>query len=440
MDVRRPIGTRDFGPDEMARRRWLEGTWRDVMGVYGYREVQTPTFEHAELFTTKSGEGVLKQTYEFKDKGDRHVMLRPELTAPVMRFYLSDMTKSPKPIKLYYYGPCFRYEQPQSGRYREFWQFGLELIGPTGPEADAEVIAVAEKAVRATGLGAFTLHVGHIGILKALIGALPVDETTKRETHRRIDKDDPELESFLLDKDVPAGLAVTLARIAELRLDVRPAEDAGTDAAFAKARDILAAHGVDKSHPATGEALARMREVVRLLGAHGVPALTVDFGVVRGLDYYTGTVFELEAPALGAEKQIGGGGMYDLAQVFGGEPVGSGGFGLGFDRVLLALEREGKVPARAAKLDAYLVPIGDAARLEAVRIASSLRAEGLAVDVDLMRRNPTKNMDYANSAGARLVVLLGPKELEQGVVTVKDMATGAQEQVAKAELARRLRA
>ena len=439
MDVRRPIGTRDFGPEEMARRRWLETQWREVMALYGYREVQTPTFEHAELFTTKSGEGVLKQTYEFKDKGDRHVMLRPELTAPVMRFYLSDMTKSPKPLKLYYYGPCFRYEQPQSGRYREFWQFGLELIGPTGPEADAEVIAVAERAVRATGLGAFALHVGHIGILKALIGALPLDDATRREVHRKVDKDE-ELESFLLDKDVPAGLAVTLARIAELRLDLRPADDAGADAAFAKARAILAEHGIDQAHPATGEAVARLREVVRLLGAHGVPQLTVDFGVVRGLDYYTGTVFELEAPALGAEKQIGGGGMYDLAQVFGGEPVGSGGFGLGFDRVLLALEREGKVPARAAKLDAYLVPIGEAARLEAVRLAAALRAEGLAVDGDLMRRNPTKNMDYANTAGAKAVVLLGPKELEQGVVTVKDMASGAQEQVAKADLAARLRA
>ena len=430
----RPRGTRDFRPEDMAERRWLEGVFRETFRRWGYREIQTPTFESTDLFRAKSGPNVVDEIYTFRDKGDREVCLRPELTAPVMRFYVNDLAMEPKPLKLYYYGSCFRYEEPQEGRYREFWQFGLELLGPEGPAADAEVIAVAHAALRNAGLTRFILHVGHIGVLRALVDAA-APEDKRAQVFRKIDKDDPELPAFLESLGTPDKLRAALLTIARHQRTLDLQDEGAIGAYFAEARAALAPAPLpDVTAALIEKALQDLGETVLLLRAHGVPRLDVDLGVARGLDYYTGMVFELEAPDLGAQKQIGGGGAYTLAELFGGEHVGSCGFGLGFDRILLALKREGVVPPQPAVAEVYVAVLGEKARAPALDLARSLRETGLSIEADLMGRSLGKSMQHAAKLGAKLVVIVGEKDLANGTVTVRDMTSGAQENVPLADV------
>lgn len=436
----RPRGTRDFGPAEMAERRWLEGVFRETFRRHGYREIQTPTFEHTSLFTAKSGPNVVKEIYTFKDKGDRDICLRPELTAPVMRYYVNELSHEPKPLKVYYYGPCFRYEEPQEGRYREFWQFGLELLGPEGPNADAEVIAVAHAALRAAGLKKFILHVGHIGVLRALVGALDAEDARKAEAFRRIDKDDPELPEYLDTIGAEPRLAGAIVAIARHERSLDLADEGAVGAYFAQARAAVAPLALaDGADARIEKALQELQETVLMLRAYGVPSLHLDLGVARGLDYYTGMVFELEAPDLGAQKQIGGGGAYTLAELFGGEHVGSAGFGLGFDRILLALKKENAVPVAAPQAEVYVAVLGAGARARGLELATGLRALGVSVETDLMGRSLGKSLQHAAKLGARLVVIAGEKDLAEGRVTLRDMTSGEQSAVPLAEAAEAVR-
>ena len=188
--IQRPRGTRDFLPDEMERRRHYEGILRGVAKTFGFREVATPIFEDAELFILRSGPNVLKELYNFKDKGDREVALRPEMTAPVIRMFVNEMSNEPKPIKMFYFGQCFRYERPQSGRYREFFQFGAELIGNPNPETDAEVISMAASMIKALGLKEYRFRIGHIGVLKQRIADAGVPKERMAEVlHPAVFKD-----------------------------------------------------------------------------------------------------------------------------------------------------------------------------------------------------------------------------------------------------------
>lgn len=443
--VDRPRGTRDFRPDEMEERRWLEGVFRETFRRWGYREIQTPTFEHTALFLAKSGPNVVNEIYAFKDKGDRDICLRPELTAPVLRFYVNELAMEPKPLKLCYYGPCFRYEEPQEGRYREFWQFGLELIGPEGPAADAEVIAAAIAALRAAGLRGFTTHVGHIGLLRALVNELDAHglAAKKGDVFRRIDKDADDLEDFLVEQGAPLPLAQAIvataghARVVDLRNAhaiqgyVKEIRSAIGDAVWAKH-----AAAMDK-------VVADFEETLRLLAAHGLESVHADLGVARGLDYYTGTVFEFHADVLGSQSQIGGGGAYTLAELFGGEHVGSAGFGLGFDRILLALKREGAVPLPRPAAEVYVATLGAGARGPGVALARILREDGFAVETDTMGRALGKSLQHASKLGARIAVIVGEKGLAQGQATIRDMTSGEQVDVRLVdvgpEVAKRLR-
>ena len=186
--IQRPRGTRDFGPSEMETRRYFESMMRSICLAHGFREVQTPTFEHTELFTTKSGPGIVDEIYAFKDKGDREICLRPELTAPVIRFFINDLTNYPRPLKLFYFGPCFRYERPQAGRFREFYQFGAEVIGSSTPEMDAEVIGLAASMLEATGLQDYRIRIGHIGILRSLLAEAGVAGDAALPILQKLDK------------------------------------------------------------------------------------------------------------------------------------------------------------------------------------------------------------------------------------------------------------
>lgn len=438
----RPRGTRDFRPEEMARRRALQERLRDVLEGFGYGEVQTPTFEHLELFTEKSGQNVVDQLYAFQDKSDRDLTLRPELTAPVIRFYNNELIAEPKPLRFHYFGNCFRYERPQSGRYREFWQIGIELIGAGGPSADAEVIAVAQACIEAAKVPSYELRVGHIGLLQLLVSRLPCDEETRSATYPLIDKDDPDLRTHLEATGAEAALVDAIETVATfetaLDLSARPETVAATVerhlSPVLEALDRLELKEAAEQQAA--HALAYLTHTLSDLAAYDVAEVTLDLGVARGLDYYTGVVFEFEAPDLGAEKQICGGGSYTLAEVLGGQPTPTAGFGLGFDRVLLVSELEPK----AAGPQVHLAPIGEAARLPAAELATELRRAGIRCTLDINERSPSKNLDFADKNGIPRVLLLGSNELEAGTVTVKEMSTGDQVELDRGKLIDHLQA
>jgi histidyl-tRNA synthetase len=435
----RPRGTRDFDPDEMADRNALKRELRDVFATYGYREIGTPTFEHLELFTAKSGPEIVDQLYAFEDKSERELTLRPELTAPVVRFYNEELRARPKPLRLFYFGNCFRYERPQSGRYREFWQFGAELVGAPDAAGDAEIIALAEDCVQASGADT-ELHVGHIGILNRLIEAVDADRETHGELYRLVDKGGEELEDELADVDAEEVLAEA---ILDLAVDDNRAIDLTADAetireAFGDllgevrgftAEDPYLDKRLGEAFPAAvadeiGQALDELATTLTHLADQGVEQVHVDLGVARGLDYYTGVVFEIEAPELGAQSQVAGGGRYQLAETLGGQPTDTTGFGLGFDRLLLAAD----VDADDAPARVHVVPIAGT-RSQATEIAAELRQAGIATTVDLRDRSIGKNLDYVDRLDVPKAILLGPDELDQGVATVKDMASGEQTEI-----------
>lgn len=407
----RPRGTRDFTPEEMARRRFVEAAFIRVARRFGYGEVATPTFEHAKLFIAKSGPEIMEELYAFRDKGGRELALRPELTAPVIRFYLSELRSRPQPLKVFYLGASYRYDEPQFGRYREFFQFGVEILGGNLLRTDAEVIATAVEAVREAGLTGFQLRLGHIGLIR---GLLDVDEARKARILSALDKRRLDALSNELDAAGLADLRNDLLALVDLRGGPEVLEQA-------------------QERVGDQEGLQYLRELGSLLQKYGIEDILYDLGVVRGLDYYTGAVFELHHEPLGAASQICGGGSYSLTDVLGGDPLPTTGFGMGFDRVLLALEKEA-VSLPEVRLDVYVLPIGDHMREAGYEVLRQLRDAGLSADVDLTGRGPSKNLDHADALGARAAVLVGEREWEGGKVAVKDLKTGEQVEVARDEL------
>src|SRR5437016_2933427 len=413
--VERPRGTNDWGPEDMAKRRFVESRFIQLAESFGFREVSTPTFESLELFTAKSGPGIVKELYAFKDQGGRDLALRPEFTASILRFYVSSLRSRPKPLKVYMTGNAFRYEEPQKGRYREFYQLNAEIIGGAPLPSDAEALALAIGTMRAIGLKQVKARIGNIGILRSFLPFLPADQSVV--LHALDKRNFPMLDAELVRlgrKD----LATPLRKLVEL---------SGVASVLNEASKVLG--GTAK------EGLDYLRDIAGLLEDYGIARsdYAFDMGVVRGLDYYTGMVFEIDSPNLGAEKQVGGGGAYNLAEVFGGERIAQTGFALGLDRLVMSAEAENAIePPRP--LDAYVVPIGEGAQRKAIEVLTSLRAAGLGADIDLVGRGPSKNLDYANAIGARYAVLLGEKELKAARATVRDMASGVQREVALADL------
>ena len=411
----RPRGTNDWGPEDMAKRRFVDSRFIQLAESFGFREVSTPTFESLELFTSKSGPAIVRELYAFKDQGGRDLALRPEFTASILRFYVSSLRSLPKPLKLYTTGNAFRYEEPQKGRYREFSRLNAEIIGGAPLPSDAESLALAIGTMRAIGLKQVKARIGNIGILRSFLPFPPADQAVVLHS---------------LDKRNFPMLEAELARLgrSDLSTPLRKVIDLSGDVSILEIATKLLGG-------AAKEGLAYLRDLAGLLDGYGVSRsdYAFDMGVVRGLDYYTGMVFEIDSPNLGAEKQVGGGGAYRLAEVFGGESVAQTGFALGLDRLVMAAEAEGTIePARP--LDAYVVPIGDNARAKAIQVLTTLRAAGLGADIDLVGRGPSKNLDYANAIGARFAVLLGEREIKAGRATVREMSTGAQREVALDDL------
>ncbi len=408
--------------EELANVRRVESVMHDVFKRYGYSEVKTPEFENLELFTKKSGVTVVKQLYAFKDKSGRELALRPELTAPVVRLYIEQLKAAPKPLKLFYFGNCFRYEEPQARRWRQFLQSGVEIIGSAKPEADAEVVALAYHTIRELGLKNFELRIGHIRVLREVLAHSGVKSDAQDPVMRAIDsKDETRLNEELGKAAVRETDKKLLKALVALRGGARVVD---------KAENIVA------NLPRAKAAIKNLREIVGYLNVLGVKEFNIDFGIARGLEYYTDVVFELYV----GDVQIGGGGRYDdLIALLGGEPCPAVGVGFGIDRISDALLSQGVKPAEEV-LDCMLLPVGENALAKCLEIAQMLRDVGLRVDIDLMGRSLAKAISYADSRKAKYAAIVGQKELAAGKVTLRDMRTGEQAQISPREIFVKLRA
>lgn len=399
--LQKPRGTRDFLPAEMAQRRHIERRMRTIAQSFGYGEIQTPMFEEQELFTLKSGEGIIGEMYAFEDKGGRKIALRPEVTAAVVRAYVNEAQVAPKPLRWYYFAECFRYERPQKGRYRQFWQFGCELIGADSAAADAEVIALAYELLKSSGVR-FVLKIGHLAPMKHMLRDLDAGE--QKKVMAALDKRDMDLLKTTLDAIDHPDLYEPLTT-------------------------LITAETLDQVWQVTGDIpeKSRIEETFRYLTAQNIPFVQ-NFGIARGLDYYTGMVFEGFADNLGAENQILGGGVYRLAHLFGGKDVPSCGFAIGFDRVMVSL---GEITPDAAPVVAVVAT--PQTRTAAYTAAAAFRSAGITVVMDVMDRSFGAQISSALKSGAAYAALIGEKEAAAGTVTLKNLEQAAQQEMSLAD-------
>ena len=415
-------GFRDFYPEEMAARREIVDTVEDACRRYGFRETASPFLEPAEMWTDKSGEDIVDELYAFEDKGERHVTLAPELTPTVARMIAAKQQELSKPIKWFSTRPFWRYEQVQQGRFREFYQTNADIFGTDDPRADAEVIALAAEYLSDLGLDAddVEIRVSHRDILGAVLRSFDSDVDV-RAAIRAVDKsekiDRTEYHDLLRD----AGLSYDEA--AEFD-DLLAATDRDS------LSELADTAGTDTAHDAVSN-LTAVLDAVDDFGAGEFCTLSLE--TARGLDYYTGVVFECFDAAGEVSRAVLGGGRYDdLIEEFGGQPTPAVGFGQGYATLPLLLERAGVAPEQSLSTDYYVLQVGDT-EPAAASVTRELRAQGHVVETDLSDRSFGAQLGYADSINAETVVIVGENDLADGNYTLRDMETGEQETVPVSE-------
>ena len=405
-------GFRDFYPDEMTARRTVIDTVEGAAARYGFREIDTPTLEATELYTDKSGDEIVDQLYNFTDKGGREVTLTPELTPTVARMVVAKQQALAKPIKWYSTRPFWRYEQVQQGRFREFYQPNVAIVGSSEPTADAEILAFAADALTDLGLSAdeFEFRVSHRDILGGLLDSLDGDVDV-REAIRAVDKSAKVERNEYYDLLHDAGLSYDQARDFD---DLLSSQDLDALVEFAGTARVE-------------EAVENLRAVLDATADLGVREFcTLSLETARGLDYYTGVVFECFDTTGSVSRAVFGGGRYDdLIESFGGQPTPAVGVALGDATLQLLCERADVWPAEELATDYYVLTVGDT-RPVAARIARELRSRGHVVETDLTDRGFGSQLSYADSINARTVVVVGEQDLAEGQVTLKEMETGEQ--------------
>ena len=407
-----PKGTKDVLPAEAYKWHFVENTARRIAALYGLKEIRTPVFEHTELFLRGVGDTtdiVNKEMYTFLDKGERSITLKPEGTAGVVRSFIENGGGGGVlPQKMYYITPVFRYERPQAGRLREHHQFGVEIFGGKGAETDAEVILLARDYIAALGVEGVELNLNSIGCKHCR----PKFNEALREYLR------PHLSEMC--PTCNARFEKNPLRI----LDCKEEKCAAINAGAPRSVDFLC-----------DECREHFEKLKAILDDCGV-AYTLNPKLVRGLDYYSKTVFEFVSTSIGAQGTVLGGGRYDtLIENLGGPSVPAVGFGSGIERMLLVLENTGKTIPQEAPLSVYAAGLDEAGRRAAFLLVQQLRKAGVSADFDHAARSVKAQFKYAGKVGARFVVAIGSNELESGMYTIKDMAASASESVAAADAA-----
>ena len=405
-------GFRDFYPREMAPRREVIDTLEDTARQYGFREIATPALERAAMWTEKSGDDIVEELYAFEDRGGRHVAMTPELTPTVARMVVAKSQALSKPIKWFSTRPFWRYEQVQQGREREFYQTNVDIFGSAEPEADAEVLAWAADALTGLGLTSedFEFRVSHREILGGVLETYEADIDVQKAI-RAVDKSEKLEHAEYLDLLVEAGLS----------------QDDATDFA-----DLIATGDLETVGEAAGtdrvtDAVENLEAVLDAAADFGVREYcTISLETARGLDYYTGVVFECFDSAGEVSRSIFGGGRYDdLIESYGGQPTPAVGVAPGYATLTLLCQRAGVWPEETLTTDYYVLRVGDT-RETAARIARELRTRGHVVESDVAGRSFGSQLDYADSIGAETVVIVGERDLENDEVTIKDMGSGDQ--------------
>lgn len=413
MKLQKPKGTQDILPGESRKWQFVEARAREIFGRYRFEEIRTPLFEHYEVISRSVGDTtdiVSKEMYDFYDKGDRHITLRPEGTAPVVRSYVENKLFAPevqKPVKLFYMGSMFRYERPQAGRLREFHQIGVEAFGSSNPATDVEIIAMAADFFRELGLHGIRLHLNSLGTpesraayRQALIDyLLPHKETLSADSQRRLEENPLRV----LDSKEKADQAVV-----EGAPSILDYLDAESQEHLDQVRELLDAFGID---------------------------YVMDPRMVRGLDYYNHTIFEFITEVKGSDLTVCAGGRYDgLVSYFGGPETPGFGFGLGVERLLLLLDEQGVELPSLPALDVYVATLGAEVNQAATLLVQSLRRQGLTAEREYLNRKLKAQFKAADQFQAKTLITLGESELESGRVTVKNNATRAQMEVALSDL------
>jgi len=426
-DLLQPVrGMRDLMPDEAWRLRFIEGNARRIAELYGYEEVITPVIEHYDLLAAKIGEENRKRMYVFEDLGGRKVALRPEFTASIARLVTSKMAASPKPIRLFSFGSLYRYDEPQMGRYREFWQANYELIGSKKPEADAEILSLTNDFFRLLGIKNYFVKINHVGILRGIFGSEGVAEEGQNAVMQMLDKRDWE-GALSLARDLGASekCLKTLRDLIEIR---------GEDRNEILERISEAVKGCQEAI----DALNNFKEAIDLIEAGDVKIrMYFEAGFARGLEYYTGIIFEVYVPELNIA--VGGGGRYDrLIEVFGGSEIPAVGVAFGVDRIMLAMEEQGINVSRPIGGRVLVVPADRVVLAEAFKVAVMLRENGIPSEVDVMGRSLSRSLSDAGRRSITHVVIVGRKELSEGKVVLRDMRSKIQEEVKVEELPKRI--
>ena len=413
MKLQKPKGTQDILPADSAKWQYVENVARETFKKYNYGEIRTPMFEHYEVISRSVGDTtdiVTKEMYDFHDKGDRHITLRPEGTAPVVRSYVENKLFAPevqKPVKVYYIGSMFRYERPQAGRLREFHQLGVECFGSKNPATDVETIAMAYQLFNTLGIKDVTLHLNSLGntesrlaYRQALIDYLtPIRESLSKDSQRRLDEN---------------PLRV---------LDSKEKED---KVAVKNAPSIL--DYLDE------ESQVHFDEVRTMLDSLNIPYV-IDTNMVRGLDYYNHTIFEFITTIDKSELTICAGGRYDsLVEYFGGPETAGFGFGLGLERLLLVLDKQGIELPVEESLDVYIAVLGSGANGKALELVQAIRYQGFKAERDYLGRKIKAQFKSADTFKAKTVITLGESEVESGQVNVKNNATREEVTVSFEEL------
>ena len=413
MKLQKPKGTQDILPADSAKWQYVENVARETFKKYNYGEIRTPMFEHYEVISRSVGDTtdiVTKEMYDFHDKGDRHITLRPEGTAPVVRSYVENKLFAPevqKPVKVYYIGSMFRYERPQAGRLREFHQLGVECFGSKNPATDVETIAMAYQLFNTIGIKEVTLHLNSLGntesrlaYRQALIDYLtPMRDTLSKDSQRRLDEN---------------PLRV---------LDSKEKED---KVAVENAPSIL--------DYLDDESQAHFNEVRAMLDSLNIPYV-IDTNMVRGLDYYNHTIFEFITTIDKSELTICAGGRYDsLVEYFGGPETAGFGFGLGLERLLLVLDKQAIELPVEESLDVYIAVLGSGANGKALELVQAIRYQGFKAERDYLGRKIKAQFKSADTFKAKTVITLGESEVESGQVNVKNNATREEVTVSFEEL------
>jgi len=418
-------GTRDFLPEEMLRRNWVLDRVREVFEAYGYEPLGTPAFESWEMLKIKSGDDIINQIYYFRDKSDRELGLRFEWTASLCRV-VSSHRELQRPFKRYAIGPAWRYERPSEKRFREFWQADVDIVGVADPIADTEVLAVAVDCLKRMGFEGFLIRLNDRRILEAFVELAGLPRERSLEIFRAVDK---------LDKIGVEGVMEELEKVgasaeASTRLLEFTALRGKPEATIEETRKTL------RGSPVGISGCDALSAISGYAPAFGIEQyLTVDLSLARGLDYYTGPVYEVYAEGFEEYGSIAGGGRYDeLIELFGGEPTPATGVSLGIERIVPLLERKGAFEDLELGPRVYVASASDAVRAKAIDVAQMLRRSGFSTDLDLMGRSLTRQLDYANRKGFKKVVIVGEKELVEGCVSVRDMETAEQRTVKLDEL------